>query len=364
MAGEAYAMALRAGAELIDMEFVQFFPIGHLAPRLVGMDPIMWDPFRYKVGGRLLNGDFEEFIHKYGASDGGAYTARRDVASYAITREVEAGRGSPHGGVWLSFEHIPDEVMAAKFGPMIGRLAKNGIDLSRSPIEVSPIAHYHMGGVRVDDEMRTRVPGLFAAGEAVGGANGATRLSGNAIPEAFVFGERAGRFAASHAKGRERVSLDEAAALAALAEPRGQIRPGAKLDGGAAALMKELQELMWDKVGLFRTGAALEAALTRIREMRSHDMTQMAIPDDAPFNQALLDWYELRAGLLCAEAVTLSAINRTESRGAHQREDMPDASPDFERNQTIVLEDGGLVAGWADVPRISYTLEEKRSAAP
>jgi len=366
MAGEAYAMALRAGAELIDMEFVQFFPIGHLAPRLVGMDPIMWDPFRYKVGGRLLNGNFEEFIHNYGASDGGTYTARRDVASFAITREVEAGRGSPHGGVWLSFEHIPDDVMKDKFGPMIGRLAKNGIDLSKSAIEVSPIAHYHMGGVRVDEEMRTRVPGLFAAGEAVGGANGATRLSGNAIPEAFVFGERAGRFAASHVaknkSGRSRVAIDEASALAALAAPRGQIKRGARLDRGAAALMNELQALMWDKVGLFRTADALAEALARIREMQRDDMVRMAIPDDAPFNQALLDWYELRAGLLCAEAVTLSAINRTESRGAHQREDIPDASPEFERNQTIVLEGGELVAGWADVPRISYTLEDKKLA--
>ena len=366
MAGEAYAMALRAGAELIDMEFVQFFPIGHLAPRLVGMDPIMWDPFRYKVGGRLLNGNFEEFIHNYGASDGGTYTARRDVASYAITKEVGAGRGSPHGGVWLSFEHIPDDVMKDKFGPMIGRLAKNGIDLAKSAIEVSPIAHYHMGGVRVDDEMRTRVPGLFAAGEAVGGANGATRLSGNAIPEAFVFGERAGRFAAMHVTqakgGRSRVALDEALALATLAEPRDQIKHGAKLDGGAAALMKELQALMWDKVGLFRTADALAEALARIRGMRRDDMARMAIPDDAPFNQALLDWYELRAGLLCAEAVTLSAINRTESRGAHQREDIPDVSPEFERNQTIAVENGDLVAGWTAVPRISYTLEDKKAA--
>lgn len=362
MAGEAYAMALRAGAELIDMEFVQFFPIGHLAPRMVGMDPIMWDPFRYKVGGRLLNGEFEEFIHHYGASDGGTYTARRDVASYAITREVEAGRGSPHGGVWLSFEHIPGDVMAEKFGPMIGRLAKNGIDLSKSPIEVSPIAHYHMGGVRVDEEMRTRIPGLFAAGEAVGGANGATRLSGNAIPEAFVFGERAGRFAAGHVKGRSLAPIDDATALAALAAPAGQIKKGAKPDGGAAALMKELQALMWDKVGLFRNGADLEAALGRIREMQRDDITRMAIPDDSPFNQALIDWYELRAGLLCAEAVTLSAINRTESRGAHQRDDMPDASRDFERNQTIALDGDTLVAGWAEVPRISYTLEEKKAA--
>ena len=363
MAGEAYALALRAGAELVDMEFVQFFPIGHLAPRLVGMDPIMWDPFRYKLGGRLLNGEFEEFVHNYGASDGGKYTARRDIASYAIIKEVEAGRGSPHGGAWLSFEHIPEDELKRAFGPVIGRLAKNGIDLGKSPIEVSPIAHYHMGGVRVDTEMRTRVPGLFAAGEAVGGAGGATRLSGNAIPAAFVFGERAGRFAAAEAGAAPRVRLDEDAADAVLAE--GRARLGARSSGGgAAALMQELQALMWDKVGLLRTGDKLAAALARIRAMQADDLQAVRIADDRPFNQALLDWYELRAGLLCAESVALSALNRTESRGAQQREDFPDTSPDFERNQTMALEDGALVAGWQAVLRLSYTVEEKRAAVP
>ena len=360
MGGEAYAMALRAGAELIDMEFVQFFPIGHLAPRMVGMDPIMWDPFRYKVGGRLLNGNFEEFIHNYGASDGGNYTARRDVASYAIYKEVEQGRGSPHGGVWLSFEHIDKDVMKEKFGPMIGRLAKNGIDLQKSPIEVSPIAHYHMGGIRVDRKMRTRVPGLYAAGEAVGGANGATRLSGNAIPEAFVFGERAGRFGAAYAKGNGKVALNQKSAMDDISGIGPQLRDVMKTDISAAGLMTELQELMWDKVGLFRTAEKLGQALTRIREMQKLDLYKITIPDDKPFNQALLDWYELRAGLLCAESVTVSAINRTESRGAHQREDIPDALPDFERNQIIELRGEEIVAGWAEVPRISYTLEEKQ----
>lgn len=362
MGGEAFSLALHAGAELIDMEFVQFFPIGHLAPRMVGMDPIMWDPFRYKVGGRLLNGNFEEFIHNYGASDSGTYTARRDVASYAIYKEVEEGRGSPHGGVWLSFDHISEDVMKEKFGPMIGRLAKNGIDLQKSAIEVSPIAHYHMGGIRVDTQMKTRVPGLYAAGEAVGGANGATRLSGNAIPEAFVFGERAGRFSAAFAKGRSRMPIEEAAATAIISEPKLQLKKGAKPDGSATALMTELQSLMWDKVGLFRTGEKLEQALLRIRTMKKDDLRNIIIPDNAPFNQALLDWYELRAGLLCAESVTLAAINRTESRGAHQREDITEASPEFERNQTVELSGDELVTGWAEVPRISYTLEAKQAA--
>ena len=118
MGGEAYAMALWAGAELIDMEFVQFFPIGHLAPRLVGMDPIMWDPFRYKLGGKLLNGRFEEFVDRYGSTDFGKYNATRDIAAYAILKEVEAGRGTPHGGAYLDFRHIPAAQLRGAFGPV------------------------------------------------------------------------------------------------------------------------------------------------------------------------------------------------------------------------------------------------------
>src|SRR5690606_17115600 len=150
MGGDGYALALRAGARLIDMEFVQFFPIGHLAPRLVGFDPIMWDPFRYKLGGRLLNGLGEEFVEKYGhQAEKEGYTVTRDAATYAILKEVDAGRGSPAGGAYLSFEHVPEAELRKAFGPIIDKLAANGIDLTKGPIEVAPIAHYHMGGVKV-----------------------------------------------------------------------------------------------------------------------------------------------------------------------------------------------------------------------
>ena len=146
MGGEAYALALWAGADLIDMEFVQFFPIAHLAPRLVGMDPIMWDPFRYKLGGRLLNGNFDEFMHRYGGQDSGTYTTVRDQASYAILKEVEAGRGSPHGGVYLDFRHVPDATLRAPSARSSTGWRQNGIDLTQTPVEVAPTAHYHMGG--------------------------------------------------------------------------------------------------------------------------------------------------------------------------------------------------------------------------
>ena len=140
MGGEAYALALWAGAELVDMEFVQFFPIGHLAPRLVGMDPIMWDPFRYKLGGKLLNGKFEEFIDRYGSTDFGKYNVTRDIAAYAILKEVEAGRGTPHAGAYLDFRHISESDLRGAFGPVIDRLLANGIDLTKTPVEVGPMA--------------------------------------------------------------------------------------------------------------------------------------------------------------------------------------------------------------------------------
>ena len=342
MNGDAYAMALRAGADLIDMEFPQFFPIGHLAPRLVGMDPIMWDPFRYKLGGRLFNAEGEEFLHRYGGEDAEKYTTTRDIISYGITKENEAGRATENGGVHLSFQHIPEDDLREAFGPVIDKLAKNGIDLTKRTIEVSPIAHYHMGGIRVNRQMETGIPGLYGAGEAVGGANGANRLSGNAIPEAFVFGERAGKFAADYARGRNR-SWSDAAAEEHLDRLKSVIGRQTDANGEKAALGEmwaELQKLMWDQVGVLRTGDKMTAALTRIQDMRN-ELDGIAPADDTEFNMTLQDWYDLRSALLTAESVTLAAINRTESRGAHQREDFEEIDPAQTHNQRLRLDGGG-----------------------
>ena len=328
MGGDSYALALRAGAELIDMEFVQFFPIGHLAPRLVGMDPIMWDPFRYKLGGRLLNSEGDEFVHNYGhleTSD--KYTAPRDVASFAILQEVAAGRGSPAGGAYLSFEHIPETTLRAAFGPVIDRLAANDIDLTRRGIEVSPIAHYHMGGVRVNSNMETRVPGLFAAGEAVGGANGANRLSGNALSEAFVFGERAGRFAAAAIDKRVNLWSHDATRLA-VDEITAGLHVNSRQSGpGLAGMLVTLQELMWRDVGLLRTANNLTSARTLVQDMR-RDIGNNPGTSDHRFAISMLDWFDMRNSLITAEAIIAGAQTRTESRGAHQRDDFPRTDPE------------------------------------
>jgi len=356
MGGDAYALALRAGAGLIDMEFVQFFPIGHLAPRMVGMDPIMWDPFRYKLGGRLLNGDSEEFIQNYGhveATD--KYTTPRDVASYAILQEVAAGRGSPAGGAFLSFEHISETELRQAFGPVIDRLAANGIDLTKRSIEVAPIAHYHMGGVRVDARMETEVLGLFAAGEAVGGANGANRLSGNALSEAFVFGERAGRFAAAYVTGRQSAWSEEAARTA-LDEIEASRNVAVKGTGpGLIGMLVELQELMWRDAGLLRTQGGLDRALARIREMRS-EIGDHPSQSDHRFALSMQDWFDLRNSLLAAEVIVLGAQIRTESRGAHQREDFPRSDSGQEHNLVTRLTNGSLTVEPAPLVRKSYKL--------
>jgi succinate dehydrogenase/fumarate reductase flavoprotein subunit len=333
MAGDGYALALRAGDELIDMEFVQFFPIGHLAPRLIGMDPIMWDPFRYKLGGRLLNGLGEEFVERYGSTDSGRYVVTRDLATYAITKETAAGRGSPNGGAWLSFRHVPTYRLREAFGPVIDRLAANGIDLARDDIEVSPIAHYHMGGIRVDTRMASGVAGLYAAGEAVGGANGANRLSGNAITEALAFGRAAGRSAAEHYAGStfEADAARSAAALVAAAGP----------PCNTAALFERLKAVMSDNVGPFRTAAGLSTARDEVRAL-GNEAGPVPPGQARPHDLARVDWFTLRHALLVAECVIVAAAHRTESRGAHQREDFPHLDPDWTRNQTPRLSGGRL----------------------
>jgi succinate dehydrogenase/fumarate reductase flavoprotein subunit len=331
MGGDGYALCLRAGAPLIDMEFVQFFPIGHLAPRLIGMDPIMWDPFRYKLGGRLLNGEMKEFTDRYGVPEDGKYVITRDLATYAILKEAEAGRGSPHGGAYLSFQHVAETKLREAFGPVIDRLAANGIDLTKMPVEVAPIAHYHMGGVGADVRMQTEVPGLLAAGEAVGGANGANRLSGNAITEAVVFGREAGRTAAARAKAMRSAPATEQAAQPAVELIRSA---GPRDFPNTAAMIQRLQAAMSDNVGPLRTGDKLKRALGAMGELDAA-LGERPFGAGGRFDMVRLDWFDLRNMLTVARAVTEAALLRTESRGAHQREDFPELQPQWRVNQAV-----------------------------
>jgi succinate dehydrogenase / fumarate reductase flavoprotein subunit/fumarate reductase (CoM/CoB) subunit A len=351
LCGEGTGLALRAGARLTDIEFLQFYPNGHLAPRMVGLDPTTWEPTRVKLGGRLLNGKGEEFLQNYtDTQGGGAYDTARDILTYAIYKEVEEGRGTPHGGVYLSFQHIAPEALERALGPVLEIFARNKIDLTKAPVEIFPIAHYQMGGIEVDTAMATCVPGLYAAGEVTGGANGANRLSGNALPEALVFGERAGESAAAFAKRMAARDWDNAAAAPFIDALCGIA--GRNLNDGAwpVHLMTELKELMWRKVGAFRTANDLAAAHARINAMRLYELGTLAVAEPASHNTSLVEWCELRNGLVAAEAVALAALNRRESRGAHQRVDFPQADDHFRRSQHVALAGDALVSDFAGTP--------------
>ncbi|HEX4408406.1 MAG TPA: FAD-binding protein [Xanthobacteraceae bacterium] len=358
MSGDGYALALRAGAQLIDMEFVQFFPIGHLAPRLVGMDPIMWDPFRYKLGGVLLNGEMQEFEQRYVAEDSrndGRYVLTRDLATYAIMKEVEAGRGSPAGGAYLSFQHVPETELRRAFGPVIDTLAQNGIDLKERPVEVAPIAHYHMGGIKVDTRFESAVLNLFACGEAVGGANGSNRLSGNAITEALVFGARAGQSAAEAARQSNRQRASEKAFAPAL-DLLARRRPSNGINPAEAIV--ELQALMMDKVGPFRTQEKLDSAIADIAQL-THAIGNDPFAAGVPFDSELVDWLDLRNMTQVAMSVTLAAHARQESRGSHQREDFPGLDPAWEFNQMIDYRDSRIA-----LSRLPVQTARRRASVP
>jgi succinate dehydrogenase/fumarate reductase flavoprotein subunit len=199
-----------------------------------------------------------------------------------------------------------------------------------------------MGGIAVDERMASRVPGLFAGGEAAGGANGANRLSGNAIPEALVFGEQAGRAAAGYAARRKMPDWPSGAGAAA-ADQIHSLAAGRKGDIAAVELLEELREVMWRDVGPLRTADGLARGIARLAEIRTA-LPEVAVPSGRQFNAALAEWFELRGSLVAAEAVARAAAARTESRGAHQRDDFPDIDPAWAYSQRLAMTgDGALI---------------------
>jgi len=345
-AGEGLGLALRAGAKIIDIEFLQFYPNGHMAPRMVGLDPTTWEPTRVKLGGRLLNGNGEEFLHNYGEAGGESYKTTRDTLTHAMYKEVQAGRGSPHGGVFLSFEHIDHQELEKALGPFLEIFHRNNIDLTKQPVEVFPIAHYQMGGIEVNADMETSVPGLYAAGELAGGANGANRLSGNALPEAMVFGERAGEAAANAAAKTAARGWNDASAAEHVDLIGGVIGRNAGAGRSPANLVGEIRDLMWDQVGIYRNEDDLADAAAKIRALRGTELENLAVSAEPIHNTSLVEWFELRNGLLAAEALTVAALHRRESRGAHQRDDFPETLDDFQVSQRISLANGELASSF------------------
>ena len=335
MGGDGYALALRAGATLIDMEFVQFFPIGHLAPRLVGMDPIMWDPFRYKLGGRLLNGRMEEFTSRYGSDEDGKYVLTRDLATYAIIKEVEAGRGSPHGGAYLSFEHCSR-----------GGAARGVRPGDRSARRKPHRSHPHAGRGGADRALpHGRREGRRRHGDGRARPLCRRRSGRRRQRRQSIVGQRhhRGLGVRPPRRAQRRRSARNAwrgQASARKTPPRLSISSAPTARGAAAQKYRRDGRTSASHhgrhVGPFRTGAKLGAALDEIAALAA-ELGEHPSGHAAAFDLQRLEWFDLRNMLSVAHAVTATALARTESRGAHQREDFPTMLPQWQVHQRVQL---------------------------
>ncbi|MGE0464015.1 MAG: fumarate reductase/succinate dehydrogenase flavoprotein subunit [Vicinamibacterales bacterium] len=349
--GDGHALAYRAGAELIDMEFVQFHPTGMVWPPSVrgilvtegvrGEGGVL----RNSEGRRFMFDDIPDNYKPQTASDpeeGWRYTqgdknARRppelltrDHVARCINREVKAGRGSPHGGVFLDIawikEKLPDaEAHIKRKLPSMYHQFKElaDLDITKAPMEVGPTTHYIMGGIRVDgDSQESSIPGLFAAGECAAGINGANRLGGNSLSDLIVFGKRAGEYAAASARRRGPVRLDEGAIDRAM---KASLEPFDRGGGGENPykVQHDLQDSMQALVGIVRTEGEMQEALRRLAAFRER-AARAGVEGHREYNAGWHTCLDLRNLLDVSEAITRSAIERKESRGGHFREDHPD----------------------------------------
>jgi succinate dehydrogenase/fumarate reductase flavoprotein subunit len=314
--GDGYDLALGAGAALMDMEFVQFYPLGFLFPNsLRGALAALL----YYV--HLLNNRGERFMEKYDPDH--LELSTRDRVARAIYTEIKEGRSGPHGGIFADMTYQEPGFIARMQPALYQTYQKIGVNPEKDYLEVAPTCHFFMGGVKVDQNWQSTVPGLFAAGENVAGVHGANRLSQNALAELLVSGSRAGKSAANFAAGANRAPVDPKEARV-VAEPAFRmlsrekgIRP--------IALRNRLRRLMWEKVAVFRTEPDLKSTLRDLEEMRNDLERQALSLKSRHFNQELTEGLENYSLVQVAQCVTEAALRRTESRGAHYRHDYPEA---------------------------------------
>src|SRR5467141_3044922 len=387
--GDGQALAYHAGAELMDMEFVQFHPTGMIWPPSV--QGILVTEGERGEGGVLLNNEGRRFLfddipdaYKNQTADtedeGFRYTqgdksARRppelltrDHVARCIVREIREGRGSPHGGVFLDISWIKkrlgnaEELIKKKLPSMYHQFLKLAdIDITREPMEVGPTTHYIMGGVRVESESQmSTVLGLFAAGECAAGLHGANRLGGNSLSDLLVFGQRAGAHAAQFAKKAGAVRIDEAqiddAARDALAPFE---REGLDDGAGPYRIQHELQQTMQDLVGIVRREDEMLRALEAIARLRERT-GRVRVAGNRAFNPAWHTAIDLRNLITVSEAVARSALERKESRGAHFRDDLPAPDPAFARVNVVAKKgpDGEMRVERRPIPEIPAELKQ------
>jgi succinate dehydrogenase / fumarate reductase flavoprotein subunit len=363
--GDGHALALKAGANLVDMEFLQFHPTGMVWPPSV-RGILVTESVRGE-GGILTNSEGERFMFKYipdvfkdKYADNEAEADRwyvdqdnnrrppellpRDEVARAINTEVKAGRGTEHGGVYLDVsKRIPAEVIKKRLPSMWHQFYElAGVDITKEAMEVGPTCHYVMGGVEVEPDTAAAigVPGLYAAGEVAGGMHGSNRLGGNSLTDLLVFGRRAGAGAAQYVKSAGANPVSDATIKAAA----DRIEAPFSRAGGenSYSLHAELQEVTHNLVGIIRTRTEIEEAITKIADIRARSKN-VAVAGGRKFNPGFHLAFDLDNMLLVAESTAKSALLREESRGGHTREDFPGMNPDWRQINQIASFDGDKV---------------------
>lgn len=336
---DGLAMALRAGLTLRDMEMVQFHPTGLLAGPDTRMTGTVLEEGLRGAGGYLLNGEGERFM---ATQEEKAERATRDIVSRSIYREMQDGRTTPNGGVHISMSHLGPEDVRVRFKGMVERCADCGFDLAGGLVEVVPTAHYLMGGLVCDTDTSTAMPGLYVAGEDAGGAHGSNRLGGNGVANSTVFGGIAGDVMADYAAGRTSCAEPDEAVLAE--ETARAQAPFAQEAGDLHALRDQLQDVMWDGVGVIRTPDGMQQAISQLDAL-ADQLNRTGLADmDLRFNLTWHDWLNVRSLIETSQVIARTALQRKDSRGAHYREDYPDAgAPEDSRFTTARLDRGELI---------------------
>jgi len=333
--GDGMALAYEAGAELMDMEFVQFHPTGMVWPP--GVQGILVTEAVRGEGGILRNKVGERFMERYDKQR--MELSTRDVVARAIYTEVREGRGTEHGGAYLDISHKPAEYVKRKLPSMYHQfLELADVDITKGPMEVGPTCHYMMGGIRVDAETaQSSLPGLFAAGEAAAGLHGANRLGGNSLSDLLVFGRRAGLAAAKHASTTPASAVDAAQfdeaeheALAPFQQKQGE---------SPYAIHRDLQDSMQKLVGIFRNKEDLERSLGEIHKAKKR-LGRVSVEGSRLYNPGWHLALDLKSMLTVSEAVAASALAREESRGAHSRIDFQKLDPSWGAKNNIIQRDG------------------------
>ena len=330
--GDGMALAYDAGADLMDMEFVQFHPTGMVWPP--GVQGILVTEAVRGEGGILRNKDGERFMERYDPKR--LELSTRDVVARSIYTEVREGRGTEHGGAFLDISQKPADYVKRKLPSMYHQfLELADVDITKEPMEVGPTCHYMMGGISVDAETaQSSIPGLFAAGEAAAGLHGANRLGGNSLSDLLVFGRRAGLAAAEHANRSSASAID--ASQISEAE-RQMLVPFERASGESPyAIHEDLQGVMQSLVGIFRTEEDLQRALIEIDKLKERT-ARVRVEGSRLFNPGWHLARDLQSMLTVAEAVTRSALARRESRGAHSRIDYPSLDDAWGKMHNVVV---------------------------